>query len=199
MAICSYVHGHVNNKNVLKWKFGNIHLQSITNILNVRFKIIHIHAKHATLKLGHVNARCCRYLLLYKIHCFISIFLLYFRVQTRSSFSKLRSRFKRVTRKLIGASIYYGLMLNIGVVQSKALLCHICKSMLQGPKASQFWILFGALAFVFMILNCFLMEIARGLLTKSNVRRSPSLLYPNYLEPKYTRSGAIYGYIPRSV
>ncbi|XP_060597894.1 uncharacterized protein LOC132751689 [Ruditapes philippinarum] len=105
-------------------------------------------------------------------------------------------RLKRVTLKLLGASVYYALMLTLGLYESKSLLCWMSKNYLTSIDPSVFLILFGVFSFLFMLLNCMVVKVSKVLMyPKHYISKSHALFYPVYRSPKCTRSGVVYGYM----
>lgn len=83
-------------------------------------------------------------------------------------------------------------------MQSKALICRLCMTNLQGITAREFWILFALLLMLFTVLNWKLSRIVYKLVTKETpmfmVKQKQNIYY-NRSIPKQTRSGAVYGYL----
>jgi len=106
-------------------------------------------------------------------------------------------RVRSVTNKVLGPALYYGAMIHVGIYQTKAVLCRLCRMYLRQVRGGDFWLVFGLLVLVFTLLNCLLTRLACRLCQPAGGADSKSDLvyFGRKSIAKYTRSGAVYGYM----
>ncbi|XP_052258692.1 uncharacterized protein LOC127863313 [Dreissena polymorpha] len=106
-------------------------------------------------------------------------------------------KFRKTTWRLIGSSVYYGMLIQIGTIQAKALLCRLCRSYFRDIKTGDFWLLLGGFIVLFSFLNILLAATVRRVMF-SGYPVSPTKEHMwccGIRVAKVTRSGAVYGYM----
>ena len=128
----------------------------------------------------------------------ISLFFLILtnRSSTVATVPRRVRRLGKSVLKLIRKSLYYGVLVQIGMVQSKAVMCRLCKNILLGITAREFWALFALLLTIFTLLNWLIAGIGVRLFSSNPpVSKKTPLIYLYGNVAKQTRSGAVYGYM----
>ena len=109
---------------------------------------------------------------------------------------KILRRMARITWKFATNSLMCGMVVHVSILQSKTLLCHLCKNYLTKIRPAQFWILLGFLTILFAMLNTQLLRCVKRKLfnAKQKMKRSRHEDL-GYSIAKTTRSGCIYGWM----
>lgn len=119
-----------------------------------------------------------------------------FRSATEATSLKRSRRFRNATWRLVGKSVFYGVLIQVGMMQSKALICRLCKTYLPGLTVREFWVLFAVTFAFFTLLNWTLSRMFNQLVSNEiPVAKKRQIVYFNEKIPKRTRTGAVYGYM----
>ena len=98
-----------------------------------------------------------------------------------------------VTWKILSASLFYGLIVQIGIIQAKSLLCHLCQQYMNQISSVNFSLILGALTIALTLINLQIAKFVRRMM--SNKKKLKGSRFRFRKTTKTTRSGRIYGYM----